>query len=730
MLPELTHFNSCLPPWAICLWLLAMAALLFFSFMRHKAKLRLGYSLFLVFLESIAIAAATVIILQPMVKKSQPEDGGYRIVMLADKSFSMTAHDDGGKLSRMDIMANTLANTNTAIIDFLAKGRLEAMTFAHETRLAGNTPAALTGLDTMPGLSPIGDTLDKILEDARNKAPVAAVILLSDGHFNTGSQPTETAKRFKSQGIPINCIGIGSNGKSWDISVQTDHKTMKTTRDTTFPITATISNSFTAPRQIQAQLLQNGMELQAQTIEVPAESSKEITFQAKARTEGFHTFTIRIPHLEGDSRNDNDVDYATVNVQPPPVFRILFLQGGMDWEQRFINQFSAGNEQYSFSAIVMTAKDSFLHSNLTDEQRKLSPKFPASTEFYEDFDALVLDSRTGPFLTTEGISAIRAFVEHKGGGLLVRGPLRLLPPELLDIMPAKDNALVTLRAKTIIKCSQDFIFNKDKAGVLTGSMNVFLPPNDAILAFQNTKSASRTAVSLADANDTPVLIGMAFGAGRVAATGLESTWRWRLTDNMNASHDAFWQSLLLWLAETGKPRIRELTKSSSAVVGEDHLLDLSIIGDDFLASPDASVTATIIPPTKPECKVQLDPQWEEEGRYTAAFTPAEAGEYQVHYEVRLPQRVLKAHASFVARQIGPEAKDVTFNEALLRDISRISGGRYFTPSDYLNATSFPISRNIPMKETTMPLASSWWLFAIIAGVSASLWWARRRIGLK
>ena len=196
------------------------------------------------------------------------------------------------------------------------------------------------------------------------------------------------------------------------------------------------------------------------------------------------------------------------------------------------------------------------------------------------------------------------------------------------------------------------------------------------------------------------------------------------------AHQSFWKSLILWLSEMGKPRVRLLSDSRGAVVGEEYRLDLAATGDDFLPSPNAVVNAAVIAPDGSEQLVALNPLWEEEGRYNAFFVPSTPGEYKVEYEIRLPERTLHAQTAFVARQTGVEADDVSYNEALLRDMARITGGQFLPLQEYSTLKSLPVSPELPMKTETMPLSSHWLLYLLFALCASLLWWARRRIGLR
>lgn len=730
MLLKGLNIKPVIPCWGIILILLAMAVFLCLAYAKDSRKVQLRYRILMIALEALCGLCLAVSLLQPMIRSGKPENGSYRLILLADKSGSMRTHDGGRKLSRSQFLANVLSEGNSTFAETVSRGRTECYAFANEATFLGNSIESLQRQDTLPGITPIGDVLQKVLEDSAATAQIGAVYLFSDGHSNGGVSPTEIAKRFKLNEIPINCIGIGSNASEWDISVKVDGRTIKLMRDEKLQIGAIVKSTFPKAMNVPVVLALNGGELERKEVEVLANGESKVMFERIAHTEGYQAYTISVQRQEGDAHNDNDLDYVSVSVKAPPVFRILFLLGGLDWEQRFINCLETEDGQFAFASIINTANDKYIRHGLTDEELALAPKLPQNTSFLEKFDAVVLDSRLAPKLSAEGIDAICSFVENKGGGLLVRGPLQLLPGKLLELMPVRETELAVLRKKSRLVCSSEFIFDKDVAGVVNSPGGIALGSDTPVFVMGGLKKAARVAASISGQESMPVLAGIAFGAGRTAYIGLENTWKWRMLNDTPAVHDAYWQWIFQWLSEIGKPRLRILNTEHTVAVGEDFTLDLAVSGDDFLAAPNASIMATVTKPDGGQHEVALEPQWEEEGRYSAVYIPTVPGLYHVSFDIALPERKLSCSTSFVARQVGPEAEDVSYREGLLRDIARISGGTFCRGRDFSNERNFAISSRLPMKYSIYPLVSTWWIFSVFSISFCLLWYIRRRIGLK
>ena len=169
-----------------------------------------------------------------------------------------------------------------------------------------------------------------------------------------------------------------------------------------------------------------------------------------------------------------------------------------------------------------------------------------------------------------------------------------------------------------------------------------------------------------------------------------------------------------------------------ASVGETMTLDMSLLGTDFQPAADARATVEVTLPDGELRELALEPDLELPGRYTGEFLPLQAGEHQLRFRAVLggdgTERTL--YASFVARETGPETAVTEVDEELLRNLARAGGGQFYTAEEFRRSTHLPLSSNVPKQVTIKPLASSWWLLGLFIACSMTLWWMRRRLGMK
>lgn len=729
----ISSFDPVFPWWLTTLWLLAMLALAAWAFRHLNAKVRTSFRVLLLILETAVILLGLLLLTQPLKVLQRPEPGSFRIAILADQSLSMNTHDHDAAESRMQILARLLDRESPAMTGLAARGRLDVHGFADDSQPVIYDGAA-PQLEALPGRTPLGPALRQELTLHAARAPLGAVLLLSDGRGNDGEPAVEVAKQYRASGIPVSCVGIGRTGAARDLRIHADADSVTALRDTPFTLRGTVSGSFPTPQTVLVSLQEHGVTLSSLEVKILPGQPTPVAFTHQTPVAGYHTYALRLTPPTDDSRPDNDLDYLSVEVQEPPTFQVLFLAGGLDWEWRFLNIHAQSNDQITIAAIIRTGPESFFLAGIPEAPGPARQAFPQDSAFYENFDAVILDTRAAPMLGEDAIAALRAFVENKGGGLLLRGPVQPLPTPLLELLPAQGNQTLRTTRDTRPEISHDFIFERDAAGILKSPQGVMLPAGATLRPALDLKRAARPAMALPGLPDGQgvLLAGMGFGAGRCAYLGLDNTWTWRLrTSGGQLAHETFWNLMLVWLSETSKPRVRLHCNGAKAGLGEELRLDLDVLGDDFRPAPDAQATATVHLPDGQTRQVALEPAGEVLGRYEAAFFPTMAGEHRVDYDIRLPASRLNRTTAFVARPVGVEAENTAFNEELLRDLARITGGRYFSPEEFLAlGHDLPLSPLLPMREETRPLASSWLVFILFCGSGLLFWWSRRRIGLK
>lgn len=722
-------FDTPIPSIAIAVWLCLAIVLLVAGHVRLRRILRPRHCLPLSLLRLAALILLTLLLLRPYRRERLPDRDGFRVAVLVDASQSMGVGDIRGGRKRIDIVREAVRSTETgSLVQRLGKRyRLDLMSFAESVRMIH--PGA--PVPYMPGRTALGDALRYVLAE-NSPAPLGAVLVLSDGHGNAGESPVEAGKLYRARGIPISTVGIGDSRRMGDVRVRFADEHLTCRKGDDIELRVIVENQFDNAKTTWLTVGDGADFVVRRKVSIPGGERRLERIRVAPWRAGFLSYSARIDPVKGDTRSDDDVDYAGVEVREPDTFKILFLGAHMDWEYRFLKILADHNEQVSLAAVIRTGPTSVYQVGLEGEsgEEGRCEALPRDAATFNRFDAILFDTRAAPLLGTAGVEALVNFVDHRGGGLLLVGPQDGLPQPLLDVLPIPVTPAGHLRRKERLDVNPDFIFDHDPTGSLQTPGGLPLYPGDTLWLSPVLKRSARRGAGVRGSEAT-VLSAQSYGSGRCAFLGMESTWRWRLGDaGAESGYTAFWNALLVWLSSSSRQRVQTSLDGSKVGIGETVVLDVDVLGRDFLPSTQAQVVATVKPPSGEEQEIRLDPSIETPGRYTGVFFPEDAGEYTVEYRIETAEETLTKKAHFLARKVGRETEDTRYREDVLRDLVRITGGRFVGYRDMGHLTEVPLSREVPVKISKRYWADHVWVLLCLAGVLAAEWFLRRRLGLK
>lgn len=511
------------------------------------------------------------------------------------------------------------------------------------------------------------------------------------------------------------------------------------------------------------------------------------------------TVRIRRPGIAGDIRPDNDEEHALVKVTEPAEFRVLYLSGAPDWEWRFLRVLSEREPQLKLSAVIRTGAEHYYRlgeefstaetagqatgktvpaqrgpadgTRTTDGQdgrhdamqmdsqagrkdaevqngradraqaregvrvERPADGFPSRAEAYARYDAVVVDGGLLSELSEEQCVALRSFVEHKGGGLVIRGMVDVASARksLLELLPGAGVELVQVSRPLALALDEGTpVYRGEAIDEMTSDGGLVLSPPGVCVVLSKPHRSARAVLSLGSPDGgRQVLSVQSFGAGRVAYLGVLESWRWALgSDEGERHHHALWRHLLSWLSETGKPLVRLGGNGEVSQVLEPCELRLEVLGDDFRASETATAEMVVTGPSGEASVVPLLASLEEAGQFAGVYTPLEAGLHRVRYRATRDGRTLHGEGVLLASATSPELEDTSAQPAVLEDLARMTGGRVFRPATFLSGLpNIPVSANVHTAETLVPLVPPWLPLAVFLASTSVAWWQRRRLGL-
>jgi hypothetical protein len=269
-------------------------------------------------------------------------------------------------------------------------------------------------------------------------------------------------------------------------------------------------------------------------------------------------------------------------------------------------------------------------------------------------------------------------------------------------------------------------------GVLFSAPSPFLE-EQMRMPFATRLSKGARSVLQARSSAMPIVAAQAYGAGRVVHMGSEQSWRWKMdSDRGGEQYRLYWQHLVAWLGTGGKPRLEVPLDGTLQDLSEPLSLNLLARNNDYQLSDSAAVRAVLTRPDGTSAAEQLlMPDSVEPGQYHGSVGLSLPGEYRVRYSVEYEGgEQIDRTVFFAGAYVGAENSDLRFRGNELKDLARVTGGRYYHYTEADSIEELPLSRKVPMLQRYHYWTRRFLFIVLFLGVLGYEWFYRRQIGLK
>lgn len=508
-------------------------------------------------LRFLALFLAFLAILRPAVASRDDLKIPSTLILLVDKSESMTIHDGSGNLSRYDALKKVLQ---------LSEPTLKQLTEDHNVTIVmkafgegvedfdPNKPADGKRTDTP-------SALNKLYADFGQERLLRGLLVLSDGADNgTKLDPLVEAEKWRRRSCPIHTFAFGQTvapTKQRDIAI-TD--IMPTPTPVAVKNKLSITVKVDAPgfekTRVPVRLFINDKEVAVQEEWLNETTGNEITLSTTAPDKpGEMKVTVKIDPQVGEVIHPNNEITTFVTVSKEGL-SVLYVEGKIRaFEPKFI-RYALTDPRIRLDQMVRLSDDA------------LSPTEDEVFRFEKQhYDVIILGDISARRLSGGDMGVLQRIhdeVAKKGTGLIMIGgyesfgngdyqdtPLGPLLPTVLARADAMEGniRIVPTRAgleRYIMRLADDPKRNAE----LWDQLKL-----DEISRMGKPKP---DAVVLAWANDAtsgvPVLVSRQHGEGRVLAFAGDTTWKWRNIGLPKSQegiqlHGRFWKQIALWLAK-------------------------------------------------------------------------------------------------------------------------------------------------------------------------------------
>jgi hypothetical protein len=749
--------------WFLGLVTLALAAVLF-AVGPDASRLSAAGRLALVGLRLAAFLALVACMLRPTIVSSRKARQHGSVLVLADASESMSITDGPTGRSRWQEMTAALAAAGPEAAALVADGDFDIALwrFDRETSpvlpVAGD-PLALGDWQNEPSAeeTAIGAAIEDAVRAAAGKN-LAGVIVLSDGAQHAypprDLPPQSAARNVGDAGVPLWSITFGQQrgeGQGRDAAVSNLSVGETVYRDNALEVSGRVRLDGLADRDVVVRLLAEneagGMEEVARTTVKgkPQSVEEPVRLAWTPKQLGERKLSLIVEPQEGEVIVTNNELSTFVEVVDGGL-RVLYLEGALRVEQRFLRRVLAASPdmQVDFQWIDSSRRDRWP----VDLGRLLDREY--NVYLIGDLDSQALRPQDlqailGRVQAGAGIGLLGGFhaFEAGGWGSSPLAPLLPFEPDRLARQPFDQPVRESLHLKGPLQMLPERQFGgvsilrlgkSDQESVAAWRS---LPPLEGANDLGRLVPMAKPLAVTADGR--PLLVGREFGAGRVLAFAVDSTWRWAM-QGAGEQHRRFWRQLVLWLArQDGKEadslwvRLaqRRMTPGASLV------FDAGVSKADGNAVTDVALEATVLSPSGKPRAVRVPRKGDAFAGSITGFD--EPGDWKLVVKTAPNAATgppvpgpLERTARFTVFRQDLELANPRANPLLMRQLAEATAGGVRSPEEL--GDIFDEIRGQPAVFETLEQWSytpwdKWPMLFLMAGCLCTEWVLRKRWGL-
>lgn len=654
---------------------------------------------------------------------------------LARRVGSVMGSETPGAVPRREIARRLLTDYDRRFLARLAeRNRVKLYTFSDAPKLLGTIKANREA----PAMSPGGNRREDPKEaaaadeipihfqatgsatnieravrrviDSVGSAPIAALVVLSDGGFNRGAAAEEVAKLARQRRLAVHVVGIGDPAPPKNIRLTDVVAPANVFLKDPFAITARLSAQGLAGQTIEVQLRQRdaasdeaGRVVDAKSITITADGAlAPVTFQRRPERTGRFAYTVAVAVLESESVTDDNSKPAAVNVIDSKT-KALIIAGAPSWDYRYLSRLLERDETFDVSCWLQSADLRAVRDGNT-----VIDHLPRLPEELFDYDVIVLMDPDKSEFDDAWCRLIDTWVTEHGGGLLYAAARAFAPSFLRDqrLSALSDLLPVTLDpdADLLLNRIGHYQFKGWPVQMPESSLGhpvlrladdpgsnklLWADGNEVYWHYPVLREKPAATVlmrhgdpRMRNSHGSHVLAALQFvGSGRTGFLAFDGTWRWRRYGEER--FDRFWVQWLRYMAEGkllgGARRAMLVTDSDQFALGEAVDVSARLLDARYEPMVRDRVVATVLFETR-KTELILRSRPDQPGWVQGQFVPDRTGNYRISLSMADPGggKDLTASKEIYVTRPNIEVLNPQMDRAKLTALAEQSlGGRYF-----------------------------------------------------
>ncbi len=703
-------------------------------------------------LRLLSVAMVVTALLRPAIVYTDTTRQSATLLLVFDKSRSMSVPDAVNGRTRWEVLRQTVENSRGQLAELATRFEVKAYTFDVAPQPVEMQDGAVALAESPDGpQTAIGATLEDLLREHSGKR-VLGVLLFSDGAQRAypprDTLPQTVAARMKHLGWPLFAFRFGQSrglGQAQDVAVTELVADQTVFVKNELNVSGQVRIDGFANRPIAVRLVVQRPDGQSevagqQEVQSPGEGDRvPVRFAFVPQQAGEHKLTLEAEVQPGELVTTNNAITTFVNALKGGL-NVLYLEADWRPEVKFLRR--------SLDA----------SPDIHVDYRRFDPERPETRpgdadQFFRPgkYDVFILGDIDSTAFSNAEWGALRDRVQQ-GAGLIMLGGGHSFGPggyastPLADVLPVEMHANERQQKDTPfppdLHILQPVHMRPTQLGQMHFSLRLGstpaqsaakwaqLPPLDGA----NRLREKRTARVLAATEDNqPLLVAQDFGEGRVLAFAGDSTWRWWMR-GFQAEHKRFWRQIVLWLAKKDQSTEGNVwIKLAQRRFAPGQRVEASFGAQSPTGEPIADASYRVEVEMPGGAKRVLSPVATAEGGTVSFQETLEPGDYAFSVSATQgDQEVGSSRARFTIFQQDLELDNATAEAGTLDNLAAISGGQSHAPEELPSVLRRFLddidSLEVPV-ETRRTLWDTWPFFLALVTLLGTEWFLRKRWGL-
>ncbi len=633
-------------------------------------------------------------------------------------------------------------------------------------------PSTVDAKNWLPALQPHGTEtrLGQALADELrlyHDAPLAGVIVISDGAQNAGIEPSAAIEAARQANVPIYAIGVGSAAAPRNIALRDLVVPTRAFPHDTLNVTGYLQSNGYAGQTIDVELTRRrshdkaaaATPIASQRVTLgPDGEMVPVSFDLEPSEAGTFVFQLRVkaPPDDGNPRdNEREAEVEVVDRKT----RVLLLASGPMRDYQFLR-----NQLHRDATMIVDVLLQTAQPGISQDASSILDHFPSTAEELYQYDCIVAFDPDWTKLDAAQVDLVEKWISEEAGGMLaVAGPIQTPRwirstehAKLRDIYPVEFQRRLTLLDDAQYSGSQAWPLAFERAGreakflwlaKTAEASEAAWDSFPGVYGFYGVKGEKPGATVYARFSDPevggtqrPVYFASQFyGAGQVFYIGSGEMWRLRSIDP--AYFEVLYTKLIRHVSQgrilRGSSRGALLVERDRYELGDPVVLRARLSDAQHKPLTDPSVTAQLLRPDGTSESIKLSADTGRPGMYMGQATVLQEGTYQL--SLSIPGDNEEPLSRYIQVRVPDlERTHAERNDALLAAIAKETGGIYYRRFDtaiHGDKTTPALSQAIKSRaeiklvkgapDKDFAQAQMHWLLGIIAGSLFIEWIVRR-----